>query len=203
VLVVIAFALAVVLKTFLIQAFYIPSASMEPTLEVGDRVLVEKITYHLRPPHRGDVIVFTRPAGKATTTDLPWYDDVRDFLRELVGLPVPGNEDIIKRVVAVGGDSIRYQGQPRRLMVNGHSVPQGYILHGVDRHSPKLTDSDCKRLHMRSGPQGCVVPGGDLFVLGDNRGNSEDSRFIGPVDQDSVVGRAFVVLWPPGDLRGL
>jgi signal peptidase I len=205
VLVVLALVVAILIKTFLVQAFYIPSGSMVPTLRVGDRVLVEKISYRLHDVRRGDVIVFERPSGAALPkpADLPWYEDLRNFLRELVGLPTGAEEDYIKRVVAVGGDSVRYDGSPRKLYVNGSPVPQDYILHGVDRHSPRLASSDCRRLDMKPSGGGCLVPKGHVFVMGDHRGNSEDSRFIGPIPDDTIVGRAFTIIWPPGDMTGL
>ncbi|MCA1694644.1 MAG: signal peptidase I, partial [Actinobacteria bacterium] len=105
-LVALAIIVAVVIKTFLVQAFYIPSASMVPTLRVGDRVLVEKLSYRFRDVHRGDVIVFQRPDGSSlpSQADLPWYDDSLNFARSLIGLPTQGDTDYIKRVVAVGGD---------------------------------------------------------------------------------------------------
>lgn len=203
VLVVLALVVAVVIKTFLVQAFYIPSASMIPTLQVGDRVLVEKLTYHFRAPRPGDVVVFQAPGMTTAAPDVPWYEDAADFVRALFGLPTGSDQDYIKRVVAVGGDRIRYEGTPRRLFVNDRVVPQPYVLHGIDRNSPGLGARDCRRLHMRVAGRDCLVPSGDVFVMGDHRGNSEDSRFIGPVRDRTIVGRAFTVIWPPGHFGGL
>ena len=116
-----AFLIAVIIKTFLVQAFYIPSGSMIPTLRRGDRVVVEKVSYFMGEPGRGDVVVFEKDVfGQAP--DLPWYDDARNFFRELLGLPTGEVEDYIKRIVAVGGDTIRYAGNPCRLVVNGEAV---------------------------------------------------------------------------------
>jgi len=200
-LVLIAFGIAIIIKTFLIQAFFIPSKSMLPALRVGDRVLVEKISYRLHDPRRGDVVVFEKSVfGKAP--DLPWYQDARNYLRELLGLPT-GGEDYIKRVVAVAGDTIRYVGTPRRLIVNGSDVDLSYVKGGNDRFSSTITSNDCKRLEMEAVDDGCRVPAGRIFVMGDNRANSEDSRILGPVDKDRVVGRAFVVIWPPADFGSL
>jgi signal peptidase I len=197
-LVLFAFAIAVLIKTFLVQAFYIPSGSMLPTLHVGDRVLVEKVSHLFdRTPGRGDVVVFARSVFGGKPVDVPWYDDVKNFVRELLGLPTGREEDYIKRVVAVGGDTVRYAGRPRTLWVNGKKVAQPFIRGGRDESSPALTAGSCDGLSMKPADGGCRVPRGDVFVMGDNRGNSEDSRIIGPIDQDKIVGRAFVIIWPP------
>ena len=201
-LVAVAFFIAIIIKTFLVQAFFIPSGSMIPTLRVGDRVLVEKISYRLHDPRRGDVIVFARDI-LGPQPDVPWYQDARNFMRELVGLPVGDEEDFIKRVVAIGGDTIRYQGNPRSLFVNDEAVDQPYINRGVDRSSPTLTEKDCKRLSMEPSGEGCLVPAGRIFVMGDNRGNSQDSRFLGPIEEDKIIGRGFVVIWPLSHLGSL
>ena len=194
-LVAVAFLIAIIIKTFLIQAFFIPSGSMIPTLRVGDRVLVEKVSYRLHDPRRGDVIVFARDI-LGPQPDVPWYEDARNFLRELVGLPVGDEEDFIKRVVALPGDSVRYEGNPRSLYVNDEEVDQPFINRGVDRSSPTLTEKDCSRLNMKAEADGCLVPAGRVFVMGDNRGNSQDSRFLGPIEQDKIIGRGFVIIWP-------
>lgn len=199
VLVLIAFVIAIVIKTFLVQAFFIPSGSMIPTLHVGDRVLVEKLSYRFGGPRRGQVVVFEKDVF-GETPDLPWYDDARNFVRELLGLPTGVEEDYIKRVVAVGGDTIRYYGEPRRMYVNGTEVAQDYVNRGRDASSPTITAQDCKRLEMQTEGGGCVVPAGKVFVMGDNRGNSEDSRILGPIDEDKIVGHAFVIIWPPKDI---
>ena len=197
-----AFVIAVVIKTFFVQAFFIPSESMLPTLHPGDRVLVEKLSYRFHEPRRGDVVVFEKTVfGKAP--DVPWWEDGRNFVRELLGLPTGAEEDYIKRIVAVGGDTIRYAGTPRKLIINGSEVPQPFIRRGRDRFSSSLTEGDCERLDMEPFEGGCLVPAGRVFVMGDNRGDSEDSRILGPIDEDRIVGRAFVIIWPPGDAGGI
>ncbi len=202
-LILLAFAIAIIIKTFVLQAYYIPSGSMLPTLHVGDRVLVEKVSYLIGEPSPGDVVVFARSVFGAPP-DVPWYDDARNFLRELVGMRTgSGEEDYIKRVVAVGGQTVRYEGRPRQLFVDGNEVEEPYIRSGVDRSSGTLTESDCRRLEMEPSDGGCLVPAGKIFVMGDNRSNSRDSRSIGPVDEDKVVGHAFVIVWPPGDIGTL
>ena len=203
-LVFLAFLIAVIIKTFLVQAFYIPSGSMIPTLKVGDRVLVEKVGYLFGEPSRGDVVVFEKSVFSVRKTpDLPWYDDARVFLKEMLGLPTGIEEDYIKRVVAVGGDTISYRGSPRKMFINGTSVEQTFVRTGRDLGSPTITGDDCRRLKMERAGNACRVPAGKIFVMGDNRGNSEDSRVLGPIDGDKVVGRAFVIIWPPGDFGGL
>ncbi|HEX2049555.1 MAG TPA: signal peptidase I [Actinomycetota bacterium] len=205
VLIVLAFVIAIVIKTYLVQAFYIPSGSMRPTLQVGDRVLIEKLSYRFSDPDRGDVVVFERSAGfGAPAPDVPWTEDVRNFARELLGLPTPNAEqDFIKRIVAVGGDVFTYAGEPRRLVVNGERVEEPYVRGGPDRVSQQVTAQNCRALDMKARDGGCVVPAGKVFVMGDNRANSSDSRTTGPVDEDKVLGRAFVVIWPPADFGGL
>ena len=197
ILVIVAFLIAVLIKTFLVQAFFIPSGSMIPTLHVGDRVLVEKVSYFVGDPGRGDVVVFARSVFGQKRPDVPWYDDARNYVRELLGLPTGGEEDYIKRIVAVGGDTVRYEGKPRQLFVNGEKVDEGdYINGGKDALSSTLKSSDCKSLEMSPADGGCRVPAGEVFVMGDNRNNSQDSRVIGPVDEDKIIGRAFLIIYP-------
>lgn len=150
-----ALILAVIVKTFLFQAFYIPSLSMYPTLHKGDRVLVNKVSYDLHDIHRGDIVVFERPPGEPVS--------IKDLIKRVIGLP----GDVIE-----GRDGIVY--------VNGTALQESYIDPG-DRteNLPKQT-----------------VPKGELFVMGDNRNNSEDSRVFGPIPEKTVVGRAFVRVWP-------
>ena len=201
-LILVAFLIAVVIKTFIMQAFYIPSGSMKPTLQVGDRVLVEKVTNWFGGPGYGDVVVFARdvfPGRKGP--DDPWYTDAKNYVRELLGLPTGQEEDYIKRVVALGGDTILYEGSPRELTVNGETVDEDY-LPKPDNSSSSITASNCPA-KMKESTDGCVVPAGSVFVMGDNRDNSADSRSIGPVDEEKIVGRAFIIIWPPSDFGTL
>ena len=202
ILVLVAFGIAIIIKTFLVQAFFIPSASMVPTLQIGDRVLVEKVSYTLGDPQRQQVVVFAKSVFGRPLPDVPWYEDVRNFGRELLGLPSASEEDYIKRIVAVGGDTIRYAGTPRKLSINGEEVSEPYLRHR-DSSSPRVTSDECKRLEMAAAQGGCRVPEDEIFVMGDNRSNSEDSRLIGPIEEDKIVGHAFVVIWPPVDFSRL
>lgn len=186
-LVLIAFIVALLIKTFVLQAFFIPSASMEPTLREGDRVIVEKVGYRFGEPERGDVVVFERDLGVdgAPVPDEPFWIDIVDAMRSLFGFPTGTEQDFIKRVVAVGGDTI--QGIEGRLVVNGQTIEEPYLPEGS-----VISDF---------GP--VEIPDGSVFVMGDNRSNSDDSRSFGPVAIDQIVGRAFLLLWPPSDFGTL
>ena len=201
-LILLAFGIAVVIKVFLVQAFFIPSASMNPTLVRGDRVLVEKIGYRFDDPSRGDVIVFARETT-GLQQDLPWSEDVRNFFRELLGLPTGEETDFIKRVVAIGGDTVSYRGSPRALVVNGERIDEPYLRGGRDRGSAKIVPSNCRSMNLEPADGGCRVPAGGVFVMGDNRSNSMDSRVFGAVEEDNIVGRAWLVIWPPRDFGTL
>jgi signal peptidase I len=186
-LVVAAFALALLIKTFLLQAFYIPSGSMIPTLEVGERILVEKVGYRFGEPERGDVVVFERtsvaPVSPAEEDSV--LDDVANAFKSLFGFPTGGEQDFVKRVIAVGGDTI--EGRDGLVRVNDEVVDEPYLPSGA-----VTNDFPPQR-----------IPPGQIFVMGDNRGNSDDSRNFGPVPADEVVGRAFVSIWPPKDFGSL
>ena len=185
VLVVIAFAAALLIKTFLLQAFYIPSASMEPTLRAGDRVLVEKLSYRFGNPEQGDVVVFEKDVAVPVPEDGSFIEDIGDGIRSLFGFPTEGTQDFIKRVMAVSGDTI--EGRDGIVYVNGQAVEEPYLPDGTATGDFPLY----------------TVPQGEIFVMGDNRGNSDDSRGFGGVPADDVVGRAFVLIWPPADMSGL
>jgi signal peptidase I len=151
-----ALAVAMVLRAFLFQAYWIPSESMEDTLRRDDRVLVNRLSYRLHDINHGDVIVFERPPSQ----------------------PDNGIEDLIKRVVAVEGETV--EGRDGQVVVDGRPLDEDYVAEAAP-----IGDF---------GP--VVVPEGHVFVMGDNRDNSVDSRVFGPIDEDSVIGRAFVLFWP-------
>ncbi|MFM7062269.1 MAG: signal peptidase I [Actinomycetes bacterium] len=158
---------ALLVKTFLFQAFRIPSESMVPTLQVGDRVLVNKLSYRLHDVRRGDVVVFSRP----------------DQLEDPTGVEP---EDLIKRVVAVGGDTV--VARDGVLYVNNQPLTEPYVAQGAGTF--RLDEP-------------VTVPDGKVFVMGDNRENSQDSRYFGPIPTDSIVGRAFVRMFPFGRFGSL
>ncbi len=185
VLIAIAFILALLLKTFLIQAFYIPSASMEPTLDVGDRVLVNKVVFELREPRRGEIVVFTKDDGAAAE---PQGNVVERFLRSLssgLGVSHPGDKDYIKRIIGLPGETIEMRNGV--VMVDGKEVPEATVNQGG-----YLAERDPNDF----GP--VRVPEGQYFMMGDNRQNSSDSRFpqMGTIPRDAIIGRAFVTIWP-------
>ena len=186
ILVLVAFAIAIIIKTFVVQAFYIPSESMQNTLLVNDRVLVSKFIYRFKDPRPGDIVVFVAPP--AATGSLPEAPTgIAGFfnsLKEGLGLP-SSQRDFIKRVVAVGGDTV--QVRDLTLYVNGRARAEPY-LH--DHNPTSMSDYGPYR-----------VPPNDLFVMGDNRGDSQDSRVFGAIPKSSVVGQAFLRIWPPSRFK--
>jgi signal peptidase I len=159
-------AIALLVEAFLIQAFWIPSPSMEPTLDVGDRVLVNKLSYDFHDVNRGDVVVFERPPGASTGEN----GEIKD---------------LIKRVIAVGGDTI--EARDGNVYVNGKQIEENYLEPGTPTDNLPLT----------------TIPDDRVFVMGDNRANSEDSRIFGPIDEDDIVGRAFIRVLPITDIGWL
>ncbi|MDP9344026.1 MAG: signal peptidase I [Actinomycetota bacterium] len=181
--------MALLIKTFLVQAFYIPSPSMDPTLKVGDRVLVNKLAYKLHGPSRGDVIVFSNPGPSVTQCPEPHRNPVSAFVHwvtEGLGVSAPACEDFIKRVIGVPGDVV--EERDGVMYVNGKRLVEPYLNKQRDTRT--------------LGPW--RVEAGHLFVMGDNRVNSNDSRFgLGQIPIDHVVGRAFIIIWPPSRFGGL
>lgn len=191
-----ALAIALLLKAFVVQAFYIPSESMLPTLHKGDRVLVERIAYRFQPPSHGDVVVF---GSGHSAPALSLADKAVALVKGLAG----GDQTyVIKRVIAGPGDTISYKGVPRVLTVNGHRVSEDYLWE-TDKTSLAITRGTCVAMGLWVDEEGCRVPREALFVMGDNRSHSEDSRVIGPVALKKVVGRAFLRAWPPDNMGGL
>jgi signal peptidase I len=184
ILIVVAIVIAIVIKTFLFQAFYIPSESMVPTLEVGDRVLVNKLSYDLHDLHRGDIVVF------AAEPNIEWHR--------------AGIDDLVKRVIALPGETIT-QCETNRVCIDGRLLDESYLPKGtitaVPSTLPYITSTSGKKVLVcdEDSPKGgCTVPAGKVFVMGDNRSNSQDARANGPIKESSIVGRVFLRIWPPG-----
>jgi signal peptidase I len=210
-LVVVALLLALLIKTFLVQAFYIPSASMENTLQGGqvnaadqsvatpahpfDRVLVNKLVYDFRDPHRGEIVVFKRPPrwpneSEFTTSSNPVLRGLHDF-GSAIGIAPSGGSDFIKRVIGISGDHVVCCNARHQVSVNGKALTEPYI--DLEGGQPE----DAYR------PFTVTVPKGELFVMGDHRDDSDDSRVNGAVPISDVVGRAFLVIWPVKDWKHL
>ena len=170
----VAILVAFLVRTFVLQTFYIPSESMQHTLELNDRVLVDKVVYDFRSPRRGEIVVFRVPDE--------W---------------TPTGEDYIKRVIGVGGDTVKCCDDQGRLLINGHPVDEPYIYSQGGVRDP-AAPSEFE----------VTVPEGRLWVMGDHRSASGDSYqhwqmsnqdvMVATVPEDAVVGRAFAIYWPVG-----
>jgi signal peptidase I len=186
-LVLTAMVMAVVVKTFFLQAFYIPSESMEPTMLVDDKILVQKVSYWGGEPKRGDIVVFDDPGGWLGPEESKRASNPLQGALEKVGL-FPTGGHLIKRVIGVGGDKVVCC-TDGKLTVNGVALDEPYVK---DESATKDQTFSVK------------VGEGYLWVMGDNRGNSSDSRAHqgdpggGQVAVDSVVGKAWVRVWPLG-----
>jgi signal peptidase I len=177
-----AAALAYLLKTLVAQVFYIPSESMTPQLRVDDRVVVSKLSYRLHQPRRGDVVVFDCPEASCPDNGDNGGNLAVRVVRgvaEGIGLIQPSTKEFIKRVVALPGETIEVQGG--QVYVDGRRLDEPYLSQSTVTANLRPTR----------------VPEGHLFVLGDNRANSSDSRVFGPITRSSVVGRAVFRVWPP------
>jgi signal peptidase I len=173
ILLVAAVVVAFLVRTFLLQTFWVPSPSMEHTLNVKDRVLVNKLVYDFRDPHRGEVIVFNSP--------LSWRSN-------------PDEKVFVKRVIGVGGDHVVCCDAKGRITVNGKALDEAYLNHDAPHAQASPDEFDV------------VVPKGRLWVMGDNRYDSADSRqnykntngdmTASTIDVNAVIGRAFVLFWP-------
>ena len=150
-----ALLVAFLIKTFLLQAFYIPSLSMAPTLKVNDRVLVNKLSYDLHDVHRGDLVVFESPPNEGSQT-----------------------KDLIKRVIGLPGETV--ESSEGHILINGQVLDEPYL-------GPDVMTGPLEKI---------TVPPDHLWVMGDNRPNSRDSRFFGAIPESLVIGRAFIRVWP-------
>jgi len=162
-----ALVIALVVKAFFFQAFYIPSDSMVPTLKTDDRVIVNKLSYHLHAVHRGDIVVFKTPKGPD-------------------GNPIdPTIKDLVKRVIALPGETVSEQ--DGRILINGKALEESYLPVGML--------SNCSSFSTHCFPTG-PLPANRYWVMGDNRPNSRDSRYFGAIAKSEIVGRVFVRVWP-------
>jgi signal peptidase I len=180
-LVVAAIVLAVLLRGFVAEAFRIPSSSMEPQLNVGDRVIVSRTAYKLHDPRRGDIVVFDCPPAAGCDREPKRNLIVRGVhtVMEAVLLREPQPEEYIKRVIGLPGESV--EGREGLVWINGKPLEEPYLPVGT-----------------RTSDFGPVVVEPDrLWLMGDNRSNSSDSRVFGQVDQHTIVGRAIMRVWPP------
>ena len=155
-----ALLVAFIIKTFLFQAFYIPSLSMAPTLKVNDRVLVNKLSYDLHDVHRGDLVVFESPPNEGSQT-----------------------KDLIKRVIGLPGETV--ESRDGHILINGQVLQEPYL-------GPDVTTGPVEKI---------TIPPDHLWVMGDNRPNSRDSRFFGAIPESLVIGRAFIRVWPVTAIR--
>ena len=187
IIVVSALVLSALVRAFLMQAFYVPSASMEYTLAVSDRIIASKITTTMGGVSRGEVVVFKDPGDWLPDPPPPaegWRGMLQSGLTFIGLLPSDTGNDLVKRVIAVAGDRIACCDAQGRILLNGTPLDEDYIIGPTDQVLFDVT-----------------VPVDGVFVMGDNRGNSRDSRFhlevaSGAVPVDDVVGRVVLVLWP-------
>ncbi|AEV88156.1 signal peptidase I [Actinoplanes sp. SE50] len=196
-LLVVAFCLAVLIRTFLVQAFYIPSGSMQTTLELKDRVLVNKVVYDMRDPLRGEIVVFRGTDNWAPEVTEPVSNTfgakLGRTIGDLVGVSRPGERDFIKRVIGLPGDKVACCDDQGRITVNGIGIDEAYIApgHNSDLNQPPIAGQCTSRKFAE-----ITVPPGQMFVMGDHRKVSQDARCQGPVPIKNVIGRAFVTVWP-------
>lgn len=174
----VALLAALVVKTWVLQAYVIPSGSMRPTIHIGDRMLVDKLAYDFKSVHTGDIIVFRKPPADTEGGHI---------------------KDLIKRVVGLPGQTLR-SGPDGRIYVDGKLLKQPWLSPlGRTSQQPPICDPDLNRVD-------CVgrtlhLPKGEYYVMGDNRGNSDDSRYWGPVPARLIIGQAFLRIWPLGRIH--
>jgi signal peptidase I len=165
----------VLLRTFVVQSFSIPSLSMSPTLQIGDRIIVDKLSYRLHGVHRGDIVVFGRP-------------------------PLEDQEyaDLVKRVIGLPGETI--SSHNGHVYIDGNRLYEPWLPPGPQSYTAALPGDEHPQFNL---PGPVKIPAGEYYVMGDNRENSEDSRFFGPIPGSLIVGRAVAVAWPLSHIKGL
>jgi signal peptidase I len=171
VIVVVVLGASFLVRTFVVQTFYIPSGSMIPTLQVGDRILVDKLSYHLHGVGRGDIVVFSKPP-----------------------LEEQNISDLVKRVIGLPGETI--SSQNGQIYINGKLLKEPWLQPGVtSTPGPNPVPFNLAKPYK--------IPAGMYYVMGDNRSDSEDSRYFGPIPRSLIVGRAFVRIWPLSHIGGI
>lgn len=170
-----AIFIAVIIRTFVFQTFWIPSPSMATTLVKNDRVLVNKVAYRFHDVHRGDVVVFERPDNMAAS-------DIKDLIKRVIALPG-------ERVTIAEG----------KVLIDGKVLDEPYTDGLPTEANVGCGAGDTTGIDA----DGLVIPEGRVLVMGDNRTNSDDGRCFGPIDEDLIVGRAFLIMWPPSKMGGL
>jgi signal peptidase I len=174
IVVVVAVLVAVLLRAFVVQTFFIPSGSMEPTLQIGDRILVNKLSYHLHGVHRGDIVVFSRPPTE--------------------NCGGPEVNDLVKRVIGLPGDVVSLSGG--YVYIDGKRLDESWLPsseQGVTVAGPTGNSSNLARPYR--------VPSNNYFVMGDNRTDSCDSRYWGPINKSLIVGKVELRVWPISSLH--
>jgi len=175
-----AIGLALLIQAFVVKPYQIPSQSMEPTLDVGQRVLVNRVVYHFRDPGIGDIVVFHPPEGAENGKQCGVEPDPKEACPKPT--PEASDTNFIKRIVAGPGDHLRIaHGHP---VVNGQEAEESFIR-------------PCNGLSACNLPEEITIPPEHYFMMGDNRGQSDDSRFWGPVPRSWIIGGAFFTYWPP------
>lgn len=173
IIVVVVLACTVGIRLFVIQTYSIPSGSMLPTLQIGDRIIVDKVGFHI---HRGDIVVFARPPLE--------HQDYADLVKRVVGLP---------------GETI--SSADGNLYIDGKLLSEPWLPKGPQAYTGQLGEDDPNAQFDLPGP--VRIPAGEYYVMGDNRTDSEDSRFFGPIPRSLIVGRAVAVVWPLSQAKGL
>jgi signal peptidase I len=210
VLIVLALGIALLIKAFLVQPFYIEQESMVPTLHPSERVLVSKLNYRFGDPKRGDVVIFHNPRDPCQRSpEAPRCNPgiarrALDWIVQTFGLPTSTSDDLVKRIVALPGETVAiHDGEvyvcqtPGCHPLTADGAPQDGLLvqfQHTNDEGPQKDDDDYDQL---------TVPADQYFVLGDNRGGSVDSRVFGTVPRRDFVGKVVVLLWPPTRWQGL
>ena len=177
---IVAITLALLARAFVVQLYAVPSASMSPAIERGDRIVVNKLSYRLHGPNRGDVVVFARPP-------------------EAVDVFAEGStDDLVKRVIGLPGETLVIRDD--HVEIDGRVLDEPWLVPGT---VTRIWEREKHYTHSCTPEDPCPVPAGTVWVMGDNRGGSQDSRYFGPVPEDRVIGRATAVYWPWAHHKGL